>query len=83
MRFVPQKSIGQQDVQATNRILSRLVGSRTQLGNQILGLLTEYGTVTFERDPRFRDMTRPKSPQLNRRSGFATCVTRLPLAPLD
>jgi transposase len=45
MRFVPQKSIGQQDLQALHRIRSRLIGSRTQLGNQIRGLLAEYGLV--------------------------------------
>jgi len=45
MRFVPQKSIEQQDLQALHRIRSRLIGSRTQLGNQIRGLLAEYGIV--------------------------------------
>ena len=45
MRFVPQKSLGQQDLQALHRIRSRLIGCRTQLGNQIRGLLAEYGIV--------------------------------------
>jgi transposase len=45
MRFVSQKSIAQQDLQALHRIRSRLIGSRTQLGNQIRGLLAEYGIV--------------------------------------
>jgi transposase len=45
MHFVPPKSIEQQDLQALHRIRSRLVGSRTQLGNQIRGLLAEYGIV--------------------------------------
>ena len=45
MRFVPPKSIGQQDLQALHRIRSRLIGSRTQLGNQIRGLLAEYGII--------------------------------------
>lgn len=45
MRFVPQKSIEQQDLQALHRIRSRLIGSRTQLGNQIRGLLAEYGII--------------------------------------
>jgi transposase len=44
MRFVPQKSIAQQDMQMLHRIRSRLVGNRTQLGNQIRGLLAEYGS---------------------------------------
>jgi transposase len=45
MRFVPQKSISQQDLQMLHRIRSRLVGNRTQLGNQIRGLLAEYGII--------------------------------------
>jgi transposase len=45
MRFVPQKSIEQQDLQALHRIRSRLIGCRTQLGNQIRGLLAEYGII--------------------------------------
>jgi transposase len=31
-------------LQALHRLRSRLIGSRTQLGNQIRGLLAEYGT---------------------------------------
>ncbi len=45
MRFVAPKSIEQQDLQALHRIRSRLIGCRTQLGNQIRGLLAEYGIV--------------------------------------
>jgi len=45
MRFVPQKSVEQQDMQMLHRIRSRLVGNRTQLGNQIRGLLAEYGII--------------------------------------
>lgn len=45
MRFVPQKSIAQQDMQMLHRIRSRLVANRTQVGNQIRGLLAEYGIV--------------------------------------
>jgi len=45
MRFVPKKSLDQQDLQALHRIRSRLVGSRTQVGNQIRGLLAEYGII--------------------------------------
>jgi transposase len=45
MRFVPRRSIEQQDLQARYRVRSRLIGCRTQLGNQIPGLLAEYGVV--------------------------------------
>jgi transposase len=45
MRFVAPKSIEQQDLQALHRIRSRLIGCRTQLGNQIRGLLAEYGII--------------------------------------
>jgi transposase len=45
MRFVPQKTVAQQDLQCLHRVRSRLVASRTQLINQIRGLLAEYGIV--------------------------------------
>ncbi len=45
MRFVPVKSIEQQDMLALHRIRTRLVRGRTALVNQIRGLLTEYGLV--------------------------------------
>ncbi len=45
MRFVAQKTVEQQDLQALHRVRSRLIGCRTQLGNQIRGLLSEYGIV--------------------------------------
>ncbi len=45
MRFVPAKSVEQQDIQSLRRVRSRLGSSRTQLANQIRGLLMEYGIV--------------------------------------
>src|SRR5271169_616545 len=45
MRFVPIKSAEQLAVQALHRIRSRLVSDRTQLTNQIRGLLGEHGIV--------------------------------------
>jgi transposase len=45
MRFVPAKTVEQQDLQALHRIRSRLIGCRTQISNQIRGLLAEYGIV--------------------------------------
>jgi len=45
MRFVPIKSSEQLTIQATHRIRSRLVGSRTALVNQIRGILAEFGVV--------------------------------------
>jgi transposase len=45
MRFVPQKSVAQQDLQCLHSVRSRLVACRTQLVNQIRGLLAEYGIV--------------------------------------
>lgn len=43
MRFVPLKSLEQQDIQSLHRIRSRLMSERTALINQIRGLLAEYG----------------------------------------
>lgn len=45
MRFVPTKSVEQQDIQCLHRVRSRLVSGRTQLANQVRGLLAEYGIV--------------------------------------
>ena len=45
MRFVSPKSVEQQDMQCLHRVRGRLVACRTQLVNQIRGLLAEYGIV--------------------------------------
>lgn len=45
MRFVPSKTIEQQDLQSVHRIRSQLVGRRTAQANQIRGLLMEYGII--------------------------------------
>ena len=45
MRFVPSKSIEQQDIQSVHRVRRVLVGRRTAQANQIRGLLMEYGIV--------------------------------------
>lgn len=46
MRFVPHKSVAQQDIQSLHRIRERLVKQRTQLLNQLHGLLLEYGIAS-------------------------------------
>ncbi len=43
MRFVPTKSMEQQDILALHRIRERLVGHRTAVANQARGLLLELG----------------------------------------
>ncbi len=45
MRFVPKKSIEQQDIQMIHRVRGRLIKQRTALVNQIRGLLGEYGLI--------------------------------------
>lgn len=54
MRFVPSKSIPQQDMQCLHRVRSRLIGCRTQLVNQIRGLLSEYGVILPQQVARLR-----------------------------
>lgn len=49
MRFVPVKSVAQQDIQALHRVRSELVHQRTAKVNQIRGLLGEYGIVVAQR----------------------------------
>jgi transposase len=56
MRFVPAKSVEQQDLQALHRVRSRLITSRTQLSNQIRGLLAEYGIVLPLRISQLRSL---------------------------
>ena len=43
MRFVPVKTVAQQDIQAIHRTRSLVVDRRTAQVNQIRGLLLEYG----------------------------------------
>lgn len=45
MRFVPGKTIQQQDMQAIHRIRSRVIRNKTALINEIHGLLHEYGII--------------------------------------
>jgi len=45
MRFVQAKTVEQQDIQALHRVLYELKSHRTAKGNQIRGLLSEYGLV--------------------------------------
>jgi transposase len=43
--FVPVKSLEQQDLQSLQRIRERLIKHRSATGNQLRGLLAEYGIV--------------------------------------
>jgi len=45
MRFVPAKSVEQQDIQSLHRIRNQAVARRTAQANQIRGLLMEYGII--------------------------------------
>jgi transposase len=54
MRFVSVKSIAQQDIQALHRIRSTLVQQRTAKGNQIRGLVSEYGLIAPQQLPALR-----------------------------
>lgn len=45
MRFVTVKTVEQQVIQAEHRIRARLIKARTALGNEIRGLLAEFGIV--------------------------------------
>lgn len=54
MRFVAVKTVDQQDIQAAHRIRSELIGHRTAKGNQIRGLVAEYGLVAPQQLARLR-----------------------------
>ncbi len=72
MRFVTRKTVEQQDLQALHRVRSRLIGTRTQIGNQIRGLLAEYGIVLSQHLSSVRKMFPPLTEENETRlSGFA------------
>jgi transposase len=48
MRFVSVKSVEQQDIQAVHRVRSELMSQRRSKGNQIRGLVGEYGLVAAQ-----------------------------------
>ncbi|OTA14783.1 transposase [Xenorhabdus vietnamensis] len=48
MRYVPEKTIEQQDIQCLHRVRQRLMKNRTALINQIRGLGLEYGIAMPE-----------------------------------
>jgi transposase len=54
MRFVPVKSVDQQDLQALHRVRERLMKARTALINETRGLLHEYGLVVPQGAATFR-----------------------------
>ena len=56
MRFVPVKSINQQDQQSLHRVRERLIGQRTSLINHARGLMAEYGIVLPQGAWRFAAM---------------------------
>lgn len=45
MRFVPVKTVEQQDLQSLHRVRDRLVANRTRLVNHTRGLFAEYGLI--------------------------------------
>src|SRR5215813_12632261 len=51
---VPIKTVEQQDIQALHRVRERLVKHRTALGNQMRGLLLEYGIIIPQGIARLR-----------------------------
>jgi transposase len=58
MRFVPVKSIAQQDRQALHRVWERLMKAQTALINETRGLLHEYGIIVPQGAATFRQHVR-------------------------
>ena len=54
MRFVPIKSVDQQDLQALHRVRERLMKARTALLNETRGLLHAYGIIVPQGASTFR-----------------------------
>jgi len=55
MRFVPIKTIEQQDILVLHKVRSRLVAQSTELQNQMRGLLAEYGIVIAKGESHLRN----------------------------
>ena len=87
MRFVPVKSSEQLTIQAVHRIRQRLVGDRTQLANQIRGLLAEHGVVIARDIRRLRhalvQIVEGSEPGLNELLRSLVCDMKTELAELD
>jgi transposase len=45
IRFVPIKTVQQQEIMAMHRLRTRLIKSRTQISNQARGLLSDFGII--------------------------------------
>lgn len=56
IRYVPLKTLEQQDVQALHRIRQRIVRQRTALINQTRGILSEYGLVSAPGPKAFKTL---------------------------
>lgn len=81
MRFVPIKTIEQQDIQSLHRIRERLVKTRTALANEIRGLLVEYGIIIPKGITRLRKelpdvLAKAQLTSMSQES-FASLVTEL------
>jgi transposase len=58
MRFVPVKSVEQQDLQSLHRTRDRVIRARTALINHTRGLLGEYGVILPQGAWRFLEQAR-------------------------
>ena len=54
MRYVGVKNLVQQDLQSLHRIRQQLIHNRTQISNQIRGLLAEYGVIMDKGITKFK-----------------------------
>jgi transposase len=54
MRFVPIKTVGQQDILAIHRARELSIKNRTSISNQIRGLLNEYGIIISQGSSQIR-----------------------------
>ena len=72
MRFVPVKTIAQQDILALHKVRNRLVAQKTELQNQMRGLLAEYGIVIAKGESHLRNglarLLDPENEQLTARA---------------
>ncbi|OJW52812.1 MAG: IS110 family transposase [Alphaproteobacteria bacterium 41-28] len=62
MRFVPIKNVQQQEIQLVHKVRGKLIKDKIALGNQIRGLLLEYGVAIPQGDAHLRKALASLSP---------------------
>jgi transposase len=83
MRFVSVKSVEQQDIQAVHRVRAELSNQRKAKGNQIRGLVAEYGLLAPRGLMQLRAAVPAVVPHSQRTDGSACKRGGVHIRPLE